>query len=64
MNKTTASLTGVFMLGMGTGVLLTLIFEKSDQRRETEQEVREIRSEVESLRGDLLRLFDRRPSGA
>ena len=64
MNRTTVSLLGAFILGIEVGVLLTLIFDSSSQCRETEEEVREIRSGVESLRGDLLRLFERRTSGS
>lgn len=44
MKKTAVNLAGVFILGIEVGALLALIFDRSNQRRETE------RSSSDSLR--------------
>jgi uncharacterized membrane-anchored protein YhcB (DUF1043 family) len=65
MSKYTAAFTGVFLLGVGIGVLLGRILptssrrERDENRRRLQCETASLRSDLDALRSEVGRLFAR-----
>jgi hypothetical protein len=65
MTKYTASFIGIFLLGVGTGVVLGLTLptssrrQRDESRRQLQRETAALRSDFEELRGEVGRLFAR-----